>query len=74
MDTTLKCPINVKFLKWKIAMWLCKGMSVFKNIYSEVFRDKNVYEQLTFKCFRDSFSLSLCTTPHPTLHLYTERE
>lgn len=42
MDTTLKHPINVKFLKWKIAIWLYKEMSIFKNIYTEVFRDKNV--------------------------------
>lgn len=29
MDGTLKCCINVKFLKWKTAVFLCKGMSLF---------------------------------------------
>ena len=29
MDSTLKCCINVKFLKWKTALFLCKGMSLF---------------------------------------------
>lgn len=29
MDGTLKCCINVKFLKWKIAVFLRKGMPLF---------------------------------------------
>lgn len=39
MDVTFKLFIDVKFLKWKIAVW---DNTVFKNIYTEVFKDNNV--------------------------------
>lgn len=47
----IKCCINVKFLKWNIAVWLCKGMSLFFKIYTlKIFRDKILCcEQLILK-------------------------
>lgn len=55
MDGTLKCCINVKFLKWKTAVFLCKGMSLFFKTHAVKIETK-IYDVNIFKQFRDAKS------------------
>lgn len=48
MDGTLKCCINVKFLKWKTAVFLCKGMSLFFKTHAVKIETK-IYDVNIFK-------------------------
>ena len=72
MDSTLKCCINVKFLKWKTALFLCKGMSLFFKTHAMKIETK-IYDVNNFLNSSGMLNLTIYLCMCVSV-CYTERE
>lgn len=72
MDGTLKCCINVKFLKWKIAVFLRKGMSLFFKTHAMKIETK-IYEMNNL-FLNSSGMLNLTIYLRACVCVYVQRE